>query len=148
MKTSFKGKGKNIPKKSIYIDIYIYILYINSLVRPSVTGVGPPQFPHQRGVQTKTWYHLSDYSRPKGRNDGRIASLSHHTRGGYKNLPLPPPLTIHHQIPCAINVGALEHETRRFMSVKKIVKWGPPNPDVWKIEIRESTIYNYFPETS
>jgi hypothetical protein len=29
-------------------------------------------------------------SRPKGRNDGRIASLSHRTRGGYKNLPLPP----------------------------------------------------------
>ncbi len=28
---------------------------------------------------------------PKGRNDSRIASLSHHTRGGYKNLPLPPP---------------------------------------------------------
>jgi hypothetical protein len=32
-------------------------------------------------------------SRPKGKNDGRIASLSHHTRGGYKNLPLPPPTT-------------------------------------------------------
>ncbi len=31
-------------------------------------------------------------SRPKGRNDGRIASLSHRTRGGYKNLP-PPPTT-------------------------------------------------------
>ncbi len=29
-------------------------------------------------------------SRPQGRNDGRIASLSHRTRGGYKNLPLPP----------------------------------------------------------
>jgi hypothetical protein len=28
---------------------------------------------------------------PKGRNDGRIASLSHHTRGRYKNLSLPPP---------------------------------------------------------
>jgi hypothetical protein len=28
-------------------------------------------------------------SRPKGRNDGRIASLSHRTRGGYKNLPPP-----------------------------------------------------------
>jgi len=27
---------------------------------------------------------------PKGRNDGRIASFSHRTRGGYKNLPLPP----------------------------------------------------------
>jgi hypothetical protein len=31
---------------------------------------------------------------PKGRNDGRIASLSHRTRGEYKNLPLPPPLLI------------------------------------------------------
>ncbi len=30
-------------------------------------------------------------SRPKGRNEGRIASLSHRTKGGYKNLPLPPP---------------------------------------------------------
>jgi hypothetical protein len=30
-------------------------------------------------------------SRSKGRNDGRIASHSHRTRGGYKNLPLPPP---------------------------------------------------------
>ncbi len=29
-------------------------------------------------------------SRPKGRNDDQIASLSHCTRGGYKNLPLPP----------------------------------------------------------
>ncbi len=32
-------------------------------------------------------------NRPKGRNDGRIASLSHRTRGGYKNLPLAPPTT-------------------------------------------------------
>ncbi len=31
------------------------------------------------------------YSRPKGKNDGQIASFSHHTRGEYKNLPLPPP---------------------------------------------------------
>jgi hypothetical protein len=30
-------------------------------------------------------------SRSKGRNDDRIASLSHRTKGGYKNLPLPPP---------------------------------------------------------
>ncbi len=33
---------------------------------------------------------IKHYSRPKGRNDGRIASHSHCTRGGYKNLPLPP----------------------------------------------------------
>ncbi len=32
-------------------------------------------------------------SRPKGRNDGRIASLSHRTRGKYKNLPFLPPTT-------------------------------------------------------
>jgi hypothetical protein len=30
-------------------------------------------------------------SRPKGRNDGQIASLSHRTRSRYKNLPLRPP---------------------------------------------------------
>jgi len=30
------------------------------------------------------------HSRPKGRNDGQIASFSHRTRGEYKNLPLPP----------------------------------------------------------
>jgi len=29
-------------------------------------------------------------SRPKSRNDGRIASLSHCTRDGYKNFLLPP----------------------------------------------------------
>jgi hypothetical protein len=29
-------------------------------------------------------------NRPKGRNDGQIASLSQRTRSGYKNLPLPP----------------------------------------------------------
>jgi len=32
-------------------------------------------------------------SRPKERNDGRIASFSHRTKGGYKNFPLPPPTT-------------------------------------------------------
>ncbi len=49
-----------------------------------VTGVGlPPRF----CVQTVFTKHCS---RLKGRNDDRIASLSHHTRGGYKNLPLPP----------------------------------------------------------
>jgi hypothetical protein len=30
---------------------------------------------------------------PKERNDGRITSLSHRTKGGYKNLPLAPPTT-------------------------------------------------------
>ncbi len=32
-------------------------------------------------------------SRPKGRNDGQIASLSHRTKGGCKNLPFLPPTT-------------------------------------------------------
>ncbi len=33
---------------------------------------------------------IKHHSRPKGRNDGWIASLSHRTRGRYKNLPSPP----------------------------------------------------------
>jgi len=45
---------------------------------------------HNFHVQTVFTKHCS---RPKGRNDGRIAFLSHRTRGGYKNLPLPPPTT-------------------------------------------------------
>jgi hypothetical protein len=32
-------------------------------------------------------------NRPKGRNDGRITSLSHRTKDGYKNFPLLPPPT-------------------------------------------------------
>jgi hypothetical protein len=43
---------------------------------------------HGFHVQTVSTKHCS---RPKCRNDGRIASLSHRIRGGYKNLPLPPP---------------------------------------------------------
>ncbi len=43
---------------------------------------------HGFRVQTVSTKHCS---RSKGRNDGRIASLSHRTTGGYKNLPLPPP---------------------------------------------------------
>ncbi len=50
----------------------------------SVTGVGPPRF----RVQIVSTKHCN---RPKGRNDVRIASLSHRTSGGYKNLPLPRP---------------------------------------------------------
>jgi len=89
----------------------INLIYINSL-RPSVrlsdggfggwwrerpvkqlvTGVSLWQGLDHHGfrVQIVSTKHCS---RPKGRNDGRIASLSHHTRGGYKNLPLPPPPT-------------------------------------------------------
>jgi len=43
---------------------------------------------HDFRVQTVSTKHCSC---PKGRNDDRITSLSHCTRGGYKNLPLPPP---------------------------------------------------------
>jgi hypothetical protein len=42
---------------------------------------------HGFRVQTISTKHCS---RPKGRNDSQITSLSHRTRGGYKNLPLPP----------------------------------------------------------
>jgi len=42
---------------------------------------------HGFRVQTVSTKHCN---RLKGRNDDRIASLSHRTRGGYKNLPLPP----------------------------------------------------------
>jgi hypothetical protein len=42
---------------------------------------------HGFRVQSVSTKHCS---RPKSRNDGRIASLSHRTRGGYKNLPFPP----------------------------------------------------------
>jgi hypothetical protein len=43
---------------------------------------------HGFRVQTVSTKHCS---RPKGRNDGRIASHSHRTITGYKNLPPPPP---------------------------------------------------------
>jgi len=45
------------------------------------------------GFRVQTIY-IKHCSHPKGRNDGRITSLSHRTRGGYKNLPLPPPLPV------------------------------------------------------
>jgi hypothetical protein len=50
----------------------------------SVTGLDH----HGFCVQTISTKHCS---RPKGRNDGRIASFSHCTKGEYKNLSLPPP---------------------------------------------------------
>ncbi len=50
----------------------------------SVTGLDQ----HGFRVQTVSTKHCSH---SKGRNDGRIASLSHRTRGGYKNLPPPLP---------------------------------------------------------
>jgi hypothetical protein len=50
----------------------------------SVMGVGLYGF----RVQTVSTKHCSC---SKGKNDGWITSLSHRTRGGYKNVPLPPP---------------------------------------------------------
>ncbi len=51
----------------------------------TITVSAPTRCTNQDMISTK---HCS---RPKGRNDGRIASFSHRTKGGYKNLPLPPP---------------------------------------------------------
>jgi hypothetical protein len=55
--------------------------------RATTTVFAPARCTNQDLISTK------HRSRPKERNDGRIASLSHRTRGGYKNLPLPPPTT-------------------------------------------------------
>jgi hypothetical protein len=52
--------------------------------RATTTVSAPARCTNQDPISTK------HRSRPKGRNDGRITSLSHRTRGGYKNLPLPP----------------------------------------------------------
>jgi hypothetical protein len=51
----------------------------------TTTVSAPTRCTNQDLISTKHRIH------PKGRNDGRIASLSHRTRGGYKNLPLPSP---------------------------------------------------------
>jgi len=91
---------------SSYIEI-ICIIYINSLC-PSVRlsdggfgGWGRERPVKQRTTGVNLWRGLDHHgfrvqtvstkhcSCPKGRNDGRIASLSHCTRAGYKNLPLP-----------------------------------------------------------
>jgi hypothetical protein len=106
---SGRGDGEKLETKShcLFSDS----LYINSLrllvyqsvcdggfggwgrersVKQRVTGVSLWQGldHHSFRVQTVSTKHCSH---PKGRNDGRIASFSHRTRGGYKNLPLPPP---------------------------------------------------------
>jgi hypothetical protein len=52
--------------------------------RATTTVSAPARCTNQDLISTKHRSH------PKGRNDGQIASLSHRTRGGYKNLPLPP----------------------------------------------------------
>jgi len=85
------------------------ILYINSLrlsISQSVTGVlgvGEGEAGEATGDRCQSVTRLDHHdfrvqivstkhcNHPKGRNDSWIASLSHRTRGGYKNLPLPPP---------------------------------------------------------
>jgi hypothetical protein len=54
--------------------------------RATTTISAPARCTNQDLISTK------HHNRSKGRNDGRIASLSHRTRDGYKNLP-PPPTT-------------------------------------------------------
>ncbi len=101
------GGGEKLKTRSqcLFSDI----LYINSLrlsVCQSVSdkgfgGWGRERPVKQRATGVNLWWGLDHHgfhvqtvstkhcSRPKGRNDGRIASLSHRTRGGYKNLPFP-----------------------------------------------------------
>ncbi len=55
--------------------------------RATTTVSAPARCTNQDLISTK------HRSRSKGRNDDRIASLSHRTKGGYKNLPLPHPTT-------------------------------------------------------
>ncbi len=52
----------------------------------TTTVFAPARCTNQNMIYTK------HRNRPKGRNDGRIASLSHRTRREYENLPLSPPL--------------------------------------------------------
>ncbi len=110
-KASLYFKSKDATTKKFKLDILI--IYINSL-RLFMTGVlggggrrgwwssGRPVSVCNGGWTTtvsalarctnQDLISTTHRSRPKGRNDSRIASLSHRTRGGYKNLPLPPPL--------------------------------------------------------
>jgi hypothetical protein len=103
-----RGGGEKLETRShcLFSDI----LYINSLrlsVSQSVSDGGFRGWGRERPVKqwatgVSLWWGLDDHdfrvqtvstkhcSRSKGRNDSRIASLSHRTRGGYKNLPPPP----------------------------------------------------------
>jgi hypothetical protein len=106
-----RGGEKKLETRSHCL--FSNILYINSL-RLSVSqlvsdggfgGWGRERPVKQQATGVSLWRGLDHHgfrvqtvstkhcSHPKGRNDGRIASLSHRTRGGYKNLPLPPPPT-------------------------------------------------------
>jgi hypothetical protein len=58
-------------------------------VKQRVTGVSLWRGLDHHGFRVQTVF-TKHCNRSKGRNDGRITSLSHHTRGRYKNLPLPP----------------------------------------------------------
>jgi hypothetical protein len=82
---------------------YILIHYVRSSVCLTrvLGGWGRERPVKQRTTGVSLWWRLDHHgfrvqtvstkhcNRPKGRNDGRIASLSHRTRGGYKNLPPP-----------------------------------------------------------
>jgi hypothetical protein len=73
-------------------------------------GVGPSRFSHRSSVQTRTWSPQNIV-----RNDGRIASLSHCTRGRYKNLPLPPP---HYQKNRRLYRGACFRKFSKLLGTK------------------------------
>jgi hypothetical protein len=92
-----------------YFISYILIHYVSqSVYDRGFGGWGRDRPVKQRATGVSLWRGLDHHgfrvqtvstkhcNRPKGRNDGWIASLSHRTRGGYKNLPLPP-LAPHYQ---------------------------------------------------
>jgi len=73
----FGGWGRERLVKQQATDVSLWQVW-------TTTVSAPARCTNQDLISTK------HRSRPKGRNDGRIASLSHRTKGGYKNLPLPP----------------------------------------------------------
>jgi hypothetical protein len=106
--TSMKGTLSYFDMFIIFLIIYINSLHLSVCLFVSQSDGGFGGWGRERLVKQWTtgvnlWQGLDHHSfreqtvptkhcsRPKGRNDGRIASLSHHTRSGYKNLPLPPP---------------------------------------------------------
>jgi hypothetical protein len=80
-----------------------------SICLTGVLGWGRERPVKQQAIGVNLWQGLDHHgfrvqivftkhcSRPKGRNDGWITSLSHRTKGGYKNLPLPSPPPPHYQ---------------------------------------------------
>jgi hypothetical protein len=87
--------------KDVFVSLSIYL----SVCDEGFGGWGKERPVKQRATGVSLWRGLDRHnfrvqiistkhcSHPKGRNDGRIASFSHRTRGGYKNLPPPPPTT-------------------------------------------------------